>query len=133
MDKVEQNFEVFENFRDSWRAIGWWAETYTRGHVRTLEYRATLISPIALGKMLDDEYDQRLGMWNYRRRRRGIDVPPERPKVPSAYQMYEAVWSVGETALQACGGAILVAKHLYPQEMPTPKQFKHALQATRPL
>lgn len=130
MVEVDREIVVLHQFRDRWRSLGWFADVdhIPSGKYRNKdEFRATLISPNRLRFLLDQDYAESLSAWeNKSPYFRNIDTPPERRESPNAYQMYDVVWSIGETARIACGGAILVAQRLYPEEMPTPEQFQNS-------
>lgn len=136
MVDVYREIEILHRFRDDWQSMGWCAEVeyIQQGAIRDRdEYRATLISPNTLRFLLDQDHAESLAAWNNSSPYfRNSDGPPARRNSPNAYQMYDAVWSIGDTATKACGGAILVARRLYPGEMPTAKQFKHTQEAMRP-
>ncbi len=131
MADVEKEIAILHQFRDGWRSLGWWADIdYLQlGDLRdTDEYRATLISPKRFKFLLDQDYLDSTVEWEKRPSYNSYfgnpSSPPERRESPTAYQMYDEVWSVGETAVQACVGAILVARRKFSEEMPTRETFK---------
>jgi hypothetical protein len=83
--------------------------------------------------MIDEEHRDDTECWRNTSSFLRPTLPPQRSEIPSPFYMDDMNWSVGGTAILACGGAIVIAKRLYPLEMPTAKQFRHAIEMSKPI
>jgi hypothetical protein len=127
---IEKQTEMLSQFENDWRSIGWWAETVAPDE-ESDKFRAALFSPMSLEWMLEEDYKDRIIQWH--RTPTHFRSPTELPHPinPSRFYMDDRNWAVENTAVRACGRAILIARSLYP-ETPTPKMFKHLVDMARP-
>ena len=129
------NFELEQSrlrqFETNWRAIGWWAETWSSEGRWNIQFGAELFSPTHLASMLEEDHKDSIENWHKSSSYFRSDNPPEISTYPSRFYMDERNWVVGDTAIKACGGAILIAKRLYPDQMLTGREFHQKLQGTR--
>lgn len=114
IDKSEH--AVLAQFRYDWRSIGWWAEANMQTYP-VCQFSAALFSPTRLREMIEEGYKDDVDAWNRSSSLFKSEVPPELLEYPSHRYMDDISWSVGDTAIRACGGAIVIAKMLYPLEM----------------
>lgn len=127
MASIEQEVAVIEKFRTSWRSIGWWSEV---SRVGGYWFKAVLLPPRVLQEMLNNEHEESLEIWKKNSVYVANEITPERLEYPTSYNKVEIKWSVGTSALTACGGAIDIAKRDFPDEMPTVEQFRFAVQTS---